>query len=577
MELHLRIPPEKWCITRTEFHEFTRDVRALWKQGVFPANDRDLDTRQNSSSYGPNLYEVNEHYVKPVTRRAGGMSYALMKHPEGLRCQVFISHAWAEGIFELDDLVRRGWPRLQLYANLYCCLLANPQNLDISALLNVPPVESPFAKAMQSASHLLVIPNDRFSIYTRLWCVYEAYLGTCWQKTCIVPARPRTSKQCQTFMLTVLVPMVAGALLGNLCWLFVQTSAWRDLFMAVKMMMMVCVTGTAVCYAALIFSSCFHSRLGYYRCSRVVSVSLLFLSTMVMFPWMALKPQFLSDWDHFQHYFFPPVLCLFNLIRVAQLNQQLLELQELQRQASHLNFQTLADATCTDPNDERRIRAAIAGHEEEVDITIRVLMVAGAYTTWLRRAYEAGVDIKGKGTSDLIIKTGLAMVLWSFAGAHSAGFLMAGGSCQLDRSWVIVSMVVCFCLAAALPFATFGLERCGPERAVFAVRAWTFAAMLALGLPVLVSFDDHLLAYLFLPSEALPAHAHCPDQLLRLMVVFFRPAVAAVFTFVVFLGPERLLKVRDACVQVAGYSRCPSLAFTISDSEESATTSSDGE
>lgn len=46
---------------------------------------------------GPNLYEVNEHYVKPVTRKAGGMSYALMKHPQGLLCQVFISHAWAEG------------------------------------------------------------------------------------------------------------------------------------------------------------------------------------------------------------------------------------------------------------------------------------------------------------------------------------------------------------------------------------------------------------------------------------------------------------------------------------------------
>jgi len=40
---------------------------------------------------------VNEYYVKPVTRAAGGMSYALMKHPEGLLCEVFISHAWAEG------------------------------------------------------------------------------------------------------------------------------------------------------------------------------------------------------------------------------------------------------------------------------------------------------------------------------------------------------------------------------------------------------------------------------------------------------------------------------------------------
>ena len=28
--------------------------------------------------------QVNVHYIKPVTLAAGGMSYALMKHPEGL-------------------------------------------------------------------------------------------------------------------------------------------------------------------------------------------------------------------------------------------------------------------------------------------------------------------------------------------------------------------------------------------------------------------------------------------------------------------------------------------------------------
>ena len=32
-----------------------------------------------------------------MTLKAGGMSYALMKHPKGLSCDVFISHAWAEG------------------------------------------------------------------------------------------------------------------------------------------------------------------------------------------------------------------------------------------------------------------------------------------------------------------------------------------------------------------------------------------------------------------------------------------------------------------------------------------------
>lgn len=32
---------------------------------------------------------------------------------------------------------------------------------------------------------------SQVGIYTRLWCVYEAYLGTQYGKTCIMPARPR--------------------------------------------------------------------------------------------------------------------------------------------------------------------------------------------------------------------------------------------------------------------------------------------------------------------------------------------------------------------------------------------------
>ena len=45
---------------------------------------------------------------------------------------------------------------------------------------------NPFAKALQRASHILVIPNSKISIYSRLWCVYEAYLGTTMEKICLM-------------------------------------------------------------------------------------------------------------------------------------------------------------------------------------------------------------------------------------------------------------------------------------------------------------------------------------------------------------------------------------------------------
>ena len=55
---------------------------------------------------------------------------------------------------------------------------------------------------------------------------------------------------------------------------------------------------------------------------------------------------------------------LFNLLRVAQLNQQQLETRELCTQAGNLHIQTLEDATCSHPLDEERIRNAIAGQED---------------------------------------------------------------------------------------------------------------------------------------------------------------------------------------------------------------------
>ena len=37
--------------------------------------------------------DVNTHVVMPRTRAAGGMSYALMKHPNGLECEAPSSHS----------------------------------------------------------------------------------------------------------------------------------------------------------------------------------------------------------------------------------------------------------------------------------------------------------------------------------------------------------------------------------------------------------------------------------------------------------------------------------------------------
>ena len=128
---------------------------------------------------GPCMYTVNDQYIKPITADAGNVSWALMKNPKGLPCDLFITHAWAEGVFEFIDKVLQSWPHRAGAA--YVCFLSNPQNLDIGHLIATPE-ESPFAKALDSSRHVLAVPNRKGSIYARLWCVYEAFLAYSWNK-----------------------------------------------------------------------------------------------------------------------------------------------------------------------------------------------------------------------------------------------------------------------------------------------------------------------------------------------------------------------------------------------------------
>ena len=114
------------------------------------------------TSCGPSVYTVTQQFIKPVTEAAGNVSWALLKHPEGLVCDVFLTHGWAEGIYEFIDKVEQSWPRGGTAA--YVCFLSNPQNLDISDLVRSPK-ESPFARALESSSSMLVIPNHVSSIY----------------------------------------------------------------------------------------------------------------------------------------------------------------------------------------------------------------------------------------------------------------------------------------------------------------------------------------------------------------------------------------------------------------------------
>lgn len=170
--MHSEIDPECWCVTRRDLRELRRRVRlAVLERRIVPTEMDNFDPAENE--VGPNFYTVVEQYLKLETAETRA-SWALERHPGGLACDLFVTHAWAEGVYEFIDKVLGSWPWSARHA--WICTLSMPQHLDISGLISSPS-KSPFAKALERATDILVVPNRRSSIYTRLWCVYEAFLA----------------------------------------------------------------------------------------------------------------------------------------------------------------------------------------------------------------------------------------------------------------------------------------------------------------------------------------------------------------------------------------------------------------
>lgn len=315
-------------------------------------------------------YQVNDYVVKPMTLAAGGMSYALMKHPQGLDCHVFISHSWHEGIFHLQSNVRSAWPQFQGCRNLYCCLLANPQNLDINELLggaNGALGDSPFAQALSRASHLLVVPNPTVCVYSRLWCVYEAFLGVQMHKTYLFPVQPKKGAVAKE-----LAKNLFPSFLGVLCGIPLMVDFnWNDRQKMSKIGYLICFfywfSSTLAQFCALT-SNDRTPRLKWIVRSLLALTALGWCITM---PWLR--------WCHAEaqrkytdlllmailHYGGPLNMTITNTCMVYFFSRQQVEDEESRRKEAMMQFQSVRSAQCSCPHDEDRIRRAIEGSEED--------------------------------------------------------------------------------------------------------------------------------------------------------------------------------------------------------------------
>eukprot|EP00929_Paragymnodinium_shiwhaense_P023439 TRINITY_DN14667_c0_g1_i4.p1 TRINITY_DN14667_c0_g1~~TRINITY_DN14667_c0_g1_i4.p1 ORF type:complete len:342 (-),score=39.90 TRINITY_DN14667_c0_g1_i4:144-1169(-) len=199
------VSPTRWGVTKEDLRSFNAEVWAAWKAGEIPEDPDHPNADHDDPAVGPNIYAVCKHFIKPRTLEAGEVSWALMKHPEGLLCDTFASHSWFEGIFEFVNKALSLWPSDARH--LYCCFLSNPQNSNIQAMLGDSAMTSPFAVAMANCKYLLIVPNRQQSIYERLWCVFETHLALQLGLQIYLPSRP----PCMDMVAAILPRMAVAA------------------------------------------------------------------------------------------------------------------------------------------------------------------------------------------------------------------------------------------------------------------------------------------------------------------------------------------------------------------------------
>ena len=90
--LHSTVPPERWCITKEDLKQLRLEVYHDIQRGLIRATETDA-FKSMDQVYGPSIYTVTEQHIKPVTYRAGRMSWALMRHPKGLECHVLLGES----------------------------------------------------------------------------------------------------------------------------------------------------------------------------------------------------------------------------------------------------------------------------------------------------------------------------------------------------------------------------------------------------------------------------------------------------------------------------------------------------
>eukprot|EP00928_Gymnodinium_smaydae_P094581 TRINITY_DN7962_c0_g8_i1.p1 TRINITY_DN7962_c0_g8~~TRINITY_DN7962_c0_g8_i1.p1 ORF type:complete len:607 (+),score=57.46 TRINITY_DN7962_c0_g8_i1:104-1822(+) len=403
MQLHASVSADQWGVSKQDMRSFFQAVRkAVETRSIVPSGLDNFDV--DDAKFGPSIYTVNEQFIKPVTMAAGGMSWSLMLNPHGSRpCDLFITHAWMEGAYEFLDKVMSSWPPSARCA--WCCMLAIPQNLRISEFISCPS-RSPFAVALRSSKCVLVVPNRHESVYTRMWCTYEAYLAHKWDKV-ILTAGSSVVDDMFSALVLIACGMALG-LLSSLAWpLYMSSPYLADCYMVDALSLAMLLILSTCATPGRQFVNCF----GFFASTHLIGILYNLhhagykptcdsLAQPLGYTRWSMKTSPLTDVDErliFQWFCLQVVIFVNFVIFFSVAEMDRVRSKHARREANQLRrgyTGSILEAACSNSSDALNILADVGSDIGQVDKTIQVLIDSGMSTRRLREAERYGVDVK---------------------------------------------------------------------------------------------------------------------------------------------------------------------------------------
>jgi len=238
---------------------------------------------------------------------------------------------------------------------------------------------------------MMVVSTKKCSIYTRIWCTYEAYLACKLRKVIFMASAPLPWRRLGRAAAAATACLVLGCIVGQAFSGGMHSPCSRmDLSSPENLQLRQCVQLLVfiVCLALSALSALVvrHPRILFFMNSLGLALSSLGLYLEMTSCWESKHDNPFKF--HLAAMSFFTVFFLMSEMDRLHFNRVRLEAEELRE-----SFTSIADAKASQEEDRRKILRDIGDQTEVVDKAIRVLVAAGMSTADLRRAAEAGADV----------------------------------------------------------------------------------------------------------------------------------------------------------------------------------------